>query len=153
MILCDKGSELAGARAAIEPYRTKQGEMVHHSVTGQPVLMVENEAFDTDAHSTLDREAVVAEMLSFDAAIAVGLDYHSRNPQTLIVVTSTHDSGGIHLEGDENRNLVMQYGSDADTGVRVPIFAIGPGAERFGELIDNDEVGQALLDLVRGEER
>ena len=116
-------------------------------------LMVENEAFDTDAHSTLDREAVVAEMLSFDAAIAVGLDYHSRNPQTLIVVTSTHDSGGIHLEGDENRNLVMQYGSDADTGVRVPIFAIGPGAERFGELIDNDEVGQALLGLVRGEER
>ena len=42
MILCDKGSELAGARAAIEPYRTKPGEMVHHSVTGQPVLMVEN---------------------------------------------------------------------------------------------------------------
>ena len=42
MILSDKGSELAGAPAAIEPYRTKPGEMVHHSVTGQPVLMVEN---------------------------------------------------------------------------------------------------------------
>ena len=42
MILCDKGSELKGAAAAIERYRTKPGDLVHNSVTGQPVLMVEN---------------------------------------------------------------------------------------------------------------
>ena len=40
--MADKGSELAGAAQAIEPYRKKPGNLVHNSVTGQPVLMVEN---------------------------------------------------------------------------------------------------------------
>ena len=42
MILMDKGSELKAAAGAIEKYRTKPGNLVHNSVTGQPVLMVEN---------------------------------------------------------------------------------------------------------------
>ena len=42
MILADKGSELAGASQAMEPYRKKPGKLVFNSVTGQPVLMVEN---------------------------------------------------------------------------------------------------------------
>ena len=42
MILMDKGSELKAAGKAIEKYRQKPGDMVHNSVTGQPVLMVEN---------------------------------------------------------------------------------------------------------------
>lgn len=113
-------------------------------------LMVETEGSDTFAHTNGDREAIVAEMLAFDAAIAVGLEYHSRNPETLILVLSDHETGGIHLLADEDRNLVLEYGTGSHTAVRVPIFAIGPGADRFGGLVDNDEVGQALLDLVRG---
>ena len=116
-------------------------------------LMVENEGSDTYAHRNRDRGMIVAEMLGFDAAIGVGLDYHSRNPGTLILVTADHETGGIHLPPDDNRNLVVEYGSGGHTGVRVPIFAIGPGAERFGGLIDNDEVGRTLLDLVRGRNR
>ena len=42
MVLMDKGSELKAAGRAIEKYRTKPGDMVHNSITGQPVLMVEN---------------------------------------------------------------------------------------------------------------
>ena len=85
-----------------------------------------------------------------DAAVAEGLDYHDRNPGTLILVIADHETGGIHLPADDDRNSVLEYGTDGHTAVRVPIFAIGPGAERFGGLIDNDEVGRALLDLVRG---
>ena len=42
MVLMDKGSELKAAAKSIEKYRTKPGNLVHNSVTGQPVLMVEN---------------------------------------------------------------------------------------------------------------
>ena len=42
MILMDKGSELKAAAKSIEKYRQKPGDMVHNSITGQPVLMVEN---------------------------------------------------------------------------------------------------------------
>ena len=41
MMLCDKGSELKGAAQAMEPYRTKPGQMVFHSQTGKPVNLVE----------------------------------------------------------------------------------------------------------------
>ena len=41
MILADKGSELAHSKVAMEKYRRKPGKLVHNSVTGQPVLLVE----------------------------------------------------------------------------------------------------------------
>ena len=41
IILCDKGSDLAPAGDAIEPYRTKPGPLVFHSTTGKPVNLVE----------------------------------------------------------------------------------------------------------------
>jgi alkaline phosphatase len=112
-------------------------------------LMVENKGSDTYALRNGDREAIVADMLAFDDALGVGLEYQSRNPGTLILALATHETGGIHLLVDDDRNLVLENGTGSATGVRVPIFAIGPGAERFGGLIDNDEVGRALLDLLR----
>jgi hypothetical protein len=41
IILCDKGTDLAPAADAIEPYRTKPGKLVFHSTTGKPVNLVE----------------------------------------------------------------------------------------------------------------
>ncbi len=116
-------------------------------------LIVENEGPDSGGHINGDRATIVTEMLSFDDAVAEGLNYHDRNPGTLILVIADHETGGIHLPADDDRNSVLEYGTDGHTAVRVPIFAIGPGAERFGGLIDNDEVGQILLDLVRGRDR
>jgi len=37
------------------------------------------------------------------------------------------------------------------TGTLIPIFASGPGAERFGGIIGNDEVGRVLMELLGGE--
>ena len=42
MVLMDKGSELKAAAKSIEKYRQKPGDLVHNSITRQPVLMVEN---------------------------------------------------------------------------------------------------------------
>ncbi len=43
----------------------------------------------------------------------------------------------------------MQYASPNHTGVLVPLFASGPGAERFGGILRNDRVGQILLEMLR----
>ena len=113
-------------------------------------LMVENEGPDMDASGDVDHEATVAEMFAFDAAVGVGLEYYSRNPATLILVTANDETGGILLPADADPDLLLEYGAGGDRAVRVPIFAIGPGAERFEGSIGNDEVGRTLLDLVRG---
>ena len=111
-------------------------------------LLVENEGSDTYAHRNLGREVLTAEMLEFDEAVAVGLSFYQQHPETLIVVTSDHETGGITLRGDEDRNIILEYATTSHTAALVPLFAIGPGAEKLSGIQRNDEVGRILLDLV-----
>jgi alkaline phosphatase len=112
-------------------------------------LMVENEGTDSYAHQNLSRRVITAEMLDFDAAVGVALEYQSAHPETLVVVTADHETGGIQLAGDPARDLVLGYATTSHTAALVPLFAIGPGSERLGGLKRNDEIGQSLIDLVR----
>ncbi|HEX9885351.1 MAG TPA: alkaline phosphatase [Longimicrobiales bacterium] len=111
-------------------------------------LMVENEGSDTEAHANAERDVLTAEMLDFDAAVGVALDHRERNPGTLVVVVADHETGGIHLTHDANRDIVMGYATTYHTAALVPLFAAGPGAERFSGMRDNDEVGRALMELM-----
>jgi alkaline phosphatase len=45
-------------------------------------------------------------------------------------------------------SLTARYTGPGHTGEMVPLFASGPGAERFGGIIDNFKVGQMLLEIV-----
>jgi len=110
-------------------------------------LMVEGSQPDWRGHDNAPLAAVTAEMLDFDAAIRVALDYRARRPETLIVVTADHETGGLALQ-DSAGALVARYTTRAHTAALVPLFAIGPGAERFGGLIPNTRVGQLLMEFV-----
>lgn len=112
-------------------------------------LMVENEGPDTEAHRNSSREIITAEMLGFDAAVGVALDFQERHPETLVLVTADHETGGLHLTHDAHREIVMGYATTSHTAALVPLFAAGPGAERFGGLKGNDEIGRILMGLVR----
>jgi alkaline phosphatase len=112
-------------------------------------LMVENEGSDTEAHRNASREVITAEMLGFDAAVGVALDFQERNPETLVLVTADHETGGLHLTGNDQREIVVGYATIDHTAALVPLFAAGPGAERFGGLKGNDEIGRLLMELVR----
>jgi alkaline phosphatase len=114
-------------------------------------------------NSTLD--SVTAEMLDLDRAIWVALEYQRLNPSTLIVVVADHDAGGLALQhalpgepdyvevppGDTSGRwpLVARYTTDGHTATMVPLFASGPGAERFGGIKDNWEIGALLIEAVR----
>ncbi len=112
-------------------------------------LMVENEGSDTEAHGNVERNVLVAEMLDFDDAVRVALEYQERHPETLIVVTADHETGGISLNPDRERNVILGYSTGDHTAALVPLFARGPGAERFGGLRENWQIGQLLLQAVQ----
>ncbi len=60
-------------------------------------LMVEGGAIDHDAHAN-DLAGVMREMKEFDLAVGVGLEFMKQHPEdTLVVVTSDHDTGGLDL--------------------------------------------------------
>lgn len=111
-------------------------------------LMVENEGSDTEAHANVEREVLVAEMLAFDDAVRVALDYQARHPETLIVVTADHETGGVSLVPGADREAMLGYATGDHTAALVPLFARGPGAEGFGGLKDNREIGRLLMEAV-----
>ena len=112
-------------------------------------LMVENEGTDTQAHDNAERDILVAEMLDFDDAVRLVLEYHRRDPRTLVVVTADHETGGTSLVAGPGRTDTLRYATGGHSAAFVPLFAVGPGAERFGGLKENRDVGRLLLDAVR----
>ncbi len=125
-------------------------------------LMVEGSQPDWRAHDNESLGAIVAEMLDLDRAIGVALEYQARHPETLIVVTADHETGGLAIQragpsdttvhaqhmGDAS-GLVARYTTGGHTAQMVPLFASGPGAERFGGIKTNWRIGELLLEVVR----
>jgi alkaline phosphatase len=112
------------------------------------VAVFETEATDNAGHGNAPLERVVADVLEFDRAVALVLDFARRTPGTLVVVTSDHETGGLSLV-ESGRDFTAAYATPGHTAALVPLFAAGPRAERFGGLRRNDEIGRALLEIVR----
>jgi alkaline phosphatase len=111
-------------------------------------LLVENEETDTQAHGNAPLPILAAEMRAFDEAVRAGVRYQDRHPETLIVVVADHETGGLSLTHARD-SLQLSYHTKDHTAELVPLFARGPGAERFSGLLTNAEVGQRLMAAVR----
>ena len=113
------------------------------------VAMFETEATDNATHSNLPLERVTADILEFDRAVGVALDFARRTPGTLLIVTSDHETGGFSL-AEVGTEFELRYTTRGHTGALVPLFAYGPRAERFGGFRENHEIGRLLMDIARG---
>lgn len=114
-------------------------------------LVVENEHTDHSTHENLPLEVLSAEVRSLDEAVAVALEHRRRQPDTLVIVASDHETGGLSLvpvRQDGVERLEARFGSTDHTLTLVPIFAIGPGAARFAGLHRNDGIGRLLFEAV-----
>ena len=58
------------------------------------VLLVENENVDTAGHAN-DAASLMRALWAFDDAVKVALDFQRRNPDTLVIVTGDHETGGF----------------------------------------------------------
>ena len=58
------------------------------------VLLVENENVDTAGHAN-DAAALMRALWAFDDAVRVALDYQRSSPDTLVIVTGDHETGGF----------------------------------------------------------
>ena len=61
-------------------------------------LLVEGARVDHAAHGN-DAAATIHEQIAFDDALGVALAYVERHPETLLIVTTDHGTGGIQLNG------------------------------------------------------
>ncbi|MEX1138608.1 MAG: alkaline phosphatase [Bacteroidota bacterium] len=112
-------------------------------------LLVEGSQIDWASHDN-QSDQVVAEMTDFDDAIGEVVRYAKRNPGTLIIVTADHETGGYAIIGGSVNDRMVSGGfvTDDHTGAMVPLFAMGPGAEKFTGIRPNTDVGKILLEML-----
>jgi alkaline phosphatase len=113
-------------------------------------LMVEGSQIDFLAHSN-QTPGVILETLDFDRAVGAGLAFAAKDTNTLIIVTADHETGGMTLNGGNNKtgDVTANYTSTDHTGICVPVFAFGPGAEQFGGFMDNTEIALKMMNLLK----
>ncbi|HEX6133537.1 MAG TPA: alkaline phosphatase [Longimicrobiales bacterium] len=112
------------------------------------VAMFETEATDNATHENAPLERVTADILEFDRAVGVALEFAARTPGTLVIVTSDHETGGFSLV-ETRTDYRLEYTTTGHTASLVPLFATGPQAGRFAGYRDNTAIGRTLMEIVR----
>jgi len=110
-------------------------------------LMIEHEGTDSSSHQN-NAVDVRKALISFDEAVGVALDFASKRTDTLVLVTSDHETGGMRIAELKSGRFRLEWSTADHTGTMVPIFAYGPGAEAFGVVQDNTDVGKKLIAAV-----
>ena len=138
-------------------------EMLEYSVSRSNLLidqgcagffvMAEGSQVDWAGHSN-DFDYLIREMEDFNEAVDLALEIAKERKDTLVVVTSDHEVGGLLIEPsnpidnslDEVKfSFNTAVGGGTHTGVPVPVYAYGPGSENFTGTLDNTDIYYAML--------
>lgn len=115
-------------------------------------LMIESAIIDGYGHNN-DGEGLITEMREFDNTLRQLIEYVNQNPETLLVVTADHETGGVGVsyknhEVGGSAPLSMSFSTHGHTGTVVPVFAYGAGAESFGGVMKNAEIPVRIEKLL-----
>jgi alkaline phosphatase len=112
-------------------------------------IMIEGSQIDWGGHQN-NTGYIVREMLDFDRAIGKALDFAASDEETLIIVTADHETGGMGIAGGNMKTGMVKgaFTSGDHTGVMVPIFSYGPGAENFTGIMENTDIAKNIMKLL-----
>lgn len=112
-------------------------------------LMVEGSQIDWGGHDN-DADYLIEELLDFDKAIGVALDFAKKNGETLVIVTADHETGGFTLSTDgKNYNKIKPaFSTKGHSGTMVPVFAEGPGAFLFNGIYESSEIYFKMMEAL-----
>lgn len=153
-----RSGKLAGFIADVEPPKVLEGrgdQLLQSTLTALNILqqnrkgfflMVEGSQIDWGGHAN-NTEYVTSEMIDFDKAIGAVLDFAEKDGNTLVIVTADHETGGMAItDGDMKTGKVeAKFITGDHTGVMIPVFAYGPGAEMFGGIYENNTIFDKML--------
>jgi len=123
-------------------------------------LMVEGSFIDWGGHAN-DAKMMVEEVLDFDKTIGVVMDFIKKNPNTLLVVTADHETGGASIgkfmekdseSGKMNEvkdKVQINFIDGQHTAALVPVFAMGKGEELFSGVYPNNTIYHKLMEALK----
>ncbi len=116
-------------------------------------LMVEGAKIDSYGHEN-DIGGVISEGIGFDKAISEALKFADQNPNTLVIITADHETGGLTIpQGNLEKNEIEgDFTTHDHTALMVPIFAYGPRSDEFQGVYENSEVFHKVLKILNVQE-
>jgi alkaline phosphatase len=112
-------------------------------------VMIEASQIDWGGHAN-STPYIVSETLDLDKAVGKALAFAAQNKETLIIVTADHETGGMAVTGGnlQTGKVEAQYVWGNHTALMVPVFAFGPGADKFTGIYDNTDIPKKILELI-----
>lgn len=151
-ILADEGipSKIEGRGDFLSEATSKA--LDYFEKNGKPFfMMVEGSYIDWGGHAE-NAEMMISEVLDFDKTLGVVLGFVEKHPNTLLVVTADHETGGVSIgkyyEIDQSTGnkkevpdkVAVYFNTDQHSGELIPVFAKGKGAENFQGIYENNEI-------------
>ena len=107
-------------------------------------LMYEEAYIDKHCHNNDKANAFLA-VLRFNQAIARFMEYAFYNPDTFVVITADHETGGLL----PSSNGSYSYSHGNHSSHYVPVFAYGDGGELFdGIIVENVQIPQTIASFM-----
>ena len=149
----DKNEKIIGTLAnesiSKENERTNLADMVKETLGRLEnengfLVMIEGSDIDTYSHDNNMKQMLV-EMIDFDNAVGVAMEYVDNNPDTLLIITADHETGGLILDNitsKEQLNNECFTSNGQHTQKDVPIYAYGLGENDITQydIIDNTSI-------------
>ncbi len=123
------------------PYASKLGaEFLKSRSENGFFMMIEGSQIDLGGHAT-NLKYVMSELKDFDEAVKEVLEFAEADGETLVIVTADHETGGLTImEKSKLKKLKTDFAYGRHSGTMVPVFAYGPGSEKFTGIFDNTEL-------------
>ena len=96
-------------------------------------------------------ETLVSGVVQVDWLVRKALDFAIQRGDTLVLVTADHETGGVQAVAGNGGATpeTIHFSSFGHTGAHVPLYAFGPGAERFTGVMDNTDVAKTIAFLLQ----
>lgn len=109
-------------------------------------MMIEGSQIDWGGHGN-DTQYIIEEMIDFDKAIGKVLDFAKQDGNTLVIITADHETGGFSINGGDIKTGKVdgKFTTKSHTGVMIPVFAYGPGAEQFSGIYENTAIFDKMM--------
>ena len=107
-------------------------------------LMYEEGHIDKFCHNN-DAEGAFDSVIRFNQAIGVFMEYTFYHPDTFVIITADHETGGLWPTNDG----YLEFNTTSHSGVNVPVFAYGKDAGAFENFEDeNTQIPKNIAALL-----
>ncbi len=114
-------------------------------------LMIESAGTDKYGHQN-HMTGKLSSVLTLDRTVAAVLKFMEKNPDTLLIITSDHETGGVQLPVTGEEKLNSLFTTTEHTATPVRVFGVGKGTEYFsGKTVDNTDIAKFLIAAIKGQ--